>query len=310
MTRPARQTGFALMMALVLIVLAAVVLAGVARRSMEGALRARQATAELQRRWAMTSCRATLLDRAEKVFAAVEAERIGSPGDPASIAQPRPLQPQVRVRCELAGRDYELVFTDEQAKLNVNSLLADGGRGRAQTILRELLGETADTFSRRDTPLMLRALAGDERSGGARRDRVGGYGQIFQHALPEQLIGHDEESGLAADVTCWSDGKVNVRRAAPRVIRLAVGNAVTPDTLAQLFIARRDDPHADLDTLLQRLADADDQDKAELRKRLTGRSACHGLWVIARGEQRWWYEFVVARHGRDPTRQNRYDFTW
>ena len=52
------------------------------------------------------------------------------------------------------------------------------------------------------------------------------YGQVFEDALPQQLIGAEPSSGLAAAVTCWGDGKVNLRRAPDAVIEQACQNDV------------------------------------------------------------------------------------
>ncbi|MGB0766887.1 MAG: hypothetical protein ACPGYV_04180 [Phycisphaeraceae bacterium] len=113
-----RQSGFALLLTLVLLMIAAVALSHTARLSAGEALHALEQSEQLQRRWAVASLRETLLPRAAGLLAEASAVPVDENGDP--ILGPNRALPgtDLRVRCELAGLGYDLVFTDEQAKFN------------------------------------------------------------------------------------------------------------------------------------------------------------------------------------------------
>jgi len=131
MKRRSQQPGFALLMTLVLVLLAGVALTGLARRSMERAVDAQGAAHELKRRWVITSSRAALLGRAEQILRNAEQPDPESQQRDTETA-PRTPVPRLFVSCELAGIDYTLAITDEQAKLNANRLLQGRTRGEAQ----------------------------------------------------------------------------------------------------------------------------------------------------------------------------------
>ena len=205
MNHRSSRPGFALLMVLVLVLLAGTLLAGVAWRSMVGALEAQESAEELQRRWAVTSCRATLLGRVEKVLD--EAERgegnDGNDGEHPAYAN-RPV-PELRVTCQLAGTDYELVMTDEQAKLNVNRLLGQSKPERVRSSLVRLMPQLGSGDG--DAKVTLRAI--DMRrvaSHNPAQLEVGGYGQVFENATPGQLVGDRPMDGLASTITCWGPG--------------------------------------------------------------------------------------------------------
>ena len=304
-------------MTLVLVLLACVLLVGVARRSAEGALEAKWAAEELQRRWAVASCQATLLGRVEELLD--EAEQ----GDPGSRTPEEPYQNKPaarrRVTCQLAGIDYELVLTDEQAKLNANSLVQASSRGAAQSAVAHLIasgGGDASTVEVRtlamgtNTPKEVRRLL-----------VVGGYGQVFPNAAPERLIGPEAGAGLSDWVTCWGDGHVNLRRAPAEVVERACEKALEHNAVRALLAVRDRDPYRPLSAMLDDLDRVDAKEKTKISERFTDRSKCHGLWIVARGSQRSWYDLAIGvgeGSGTAPAKDNpgkqelstRYRFAW
>ena len=134
MIRHAKPSGFALLLTLFLVVIVGIALAGLARWSMLGAAETKDATEELQRRWAIASCQATFLPRAPILFE--RAERSGS-----TRKQNVALR-ELRISCRLADQDYDLVLTDEQAKLNVNHLLKQTNAADAQVLVKRLLSHS------------------------------------------------------------------------------------------------------------------------------------------------------------------------
>lgn len=324
-----RQSGFVLLMALVLVLLAGVTLAAVARRSMVGALESETAADALKRRWAVRSCRRTLLGEAERILDEAErgaAEPEAAGGDvvkggatgrggemPSRSYANDPIR-ELRARFELAGIDYELVLTDEQAKLNVNALLARADRAETQAVVSSLLAGISVQPGPPPT-VRLRTLAGREQALEQRglRLKAGGYGQVFEDASPQRLLGDGRGSGLASRITLWGDGRVNLRRAPAVVVRQACRGKLAPGIVRALLEARRADPYRDLDAMLSEsdvLAEIDRETRAEIADHVTTRSTCHGMWLIARGEQRSWHTLAVGVRGAEPDSMQRREFIW
>ncbi len=278
-------------MTLVLVLLAGAAMVGLAQRSLADALEARSGERELQRRWAVASLRATLLGRLETLQA--RAERIDPNTPPADWPAPTTQQ---RFTIQLGQRDYQIVLTDEQAKLNVNTLLRTNTSAQTESIVRGLTGRPG--------------------SGGAVRLRptrgvkaVFGYGQVFEGVWPGQLVGRDAGDALAGNVTCWGDGKVNIARASGRVIRQAIERKVGPRVVRLLLEHRRRHRADGLDGLLKRIDKLSDTDRRTLQRLLTDQSSCHGLWIIARGDQREWYTLAVSVTSAGRVVQW-YEFAW
>ncbi len=291
-----RKRGFVLLVALVLVFLAGVALTALARRSLAGALASRGAVEELQRRWAVTSLRAVLLERAEDLLDEAERGR-DARGKPMKRYRKQPM-PERRVTCLLAGIEYELVLTDEQAKVNLNRMVEELGQARAQSAIGRFIMRQVGADGR-TVALELRTQAfGQEASGaGAIPVKVGAYGQIFEKASPARLVGTPQEPGLAAAVTCWGDGKVNLRRAPPEVLMQACEQALGRSVVSVLLAARQRDPYRGLDAVFAELDEIDDDQREKVREYVTDTSTCHGLWIVAKGERRSWHTLAVGVSG-------------
>lgn len=284
--------GFALLMTLVLLALAAVALAGVASRSLTAAVEARDAEQAVQRQWAQRSARSTLLARAPHAFADAELppsdEAANREDDDASRgtgnrnASSGRFEPLTRIafHCELAGLSYRFVLTDEQARFNVNAV-----DRRAST----------PTFTRRVEPLIGDADLDLRRpaTGPGGRLLIASFDQLFQHAPPEALLGTDRRPGPATRVTCWGPGTVNVRRAPDAVVAAACDDALSSRVIDDLLEARRRSPDATLTGLLDTLDRVTSEQRERLRGVLTEASSTFGLWIVAQRPQRAWHSFSV-----------------
>jgi hypothetical protein len=277
-------------MTLVLVLLAGAAMVGLAQRSFVGALEAESAERELQRRWAVTSMRATLLGRLESLLAELEGFDPNAPPDKQRL--PAPAR---GLTVELGDARYDLVVTDEQAKLNANRLLRANTRGQAESAIRELTGAAPASVVR------VRPTRGVK--------AVFGYGQLFHGVAPGQLVGQPDRGGLARNVTCWGDGKVNIARAPEDVIVRACRREVGPRVVRLLLEHRRNNPAAGLDELLKRIDRLGDKDRGKLEALLTDRSSCHGLWIVTRANRRQWYTLAVSVTANGQVVQW-YEFAW
>src|SRR4051812_47367544 len=106
MARRVRHRGYVLVLALGLLVLASTLLVGVGRAAVKHALAAKEAQDELQRRWAVETCRAVLLPSVEQMLERQETLR---------------KQPAVTwsSRVKLGSVTLDCLAADEQAKVNV-----------------------------------------------------------------------------------------------------------------------------------------------------------------------------------------------
>lgn len=284
MRRDGAQSGFALLMVLVLVMLAAVALAGLARHSMVGALEARDAIETMQRRWAVRSCQRTLLHRAAPLLDAAERGTDGR-GNPAETYQNDPM-PELRVTCELIGGTYELIITDEQAKVNVNRLFPLPKDKDLASIVERLPPRTlASDDAARVRPRLL-VMDRVVIEGELALPLIRSYDQLFIDPDPAMLAGSADDPSLVRSVTCWGDGKVNLRRASDEVIMAACSEPLGRTTASLLVRAREEDPYAPLSDMLGREDRIDAGKRAAVRQYVTDRSSAHALWIVAHDGKR------------------------
>lgn len=271
-----------LLLTLVLLTIVAVGSAHVARQSLLQATLALHAEEELQRRWLTRSCEEVLLERAELAL------------DSAAASQGVTDRGLVSVSRELEIGPYriELYFSDEQAKVNANGLLARLGRRPAEAQLATLLRQE-DIHHR----VSLRPLSELDRSlYGARADwpALASFDQVLSPppAVDDRIGAH--EIGLVPSVTLWGDGRVNVRRASRAVLELTLAPELGGQEVHRLLALRREEPDEHLGQWLSRLQLSRRQ-RERLEERLTHASGCYGLHIRIRGEQRSWERLVIAQ---------------
>jgi len=162
--RVRQRSGYVLIMTLVMIVIAALSLAGLARRSLLLANESIIAQRELQRYWGTQSCRHLLLDQANAIFENLEAPH-------AEGELPWPAPRQLTASVTLAGMTYRLWLGDEDAKLNLNTLTAHLPRQRRAMLsqltdsqnLLQLTPDTSFAFCRETTKTLVFKLGADGR---------------------------------------------------------------------------------------------------------------------------------------------------
>ena len=288
------RQGFALLMTLVLVLIAGTVLTGIARLSMTEAMHAQSAEEELQRRWAVRSMTATLLPRAEQILDDAEGgrERLFAMAKGRKFKQPDPVA-QLQIECRLAGLDYRLVVSDEQAKVNVNRLVDDVGPGASRRVLLGLVRNTR-TSDQRPVPVRLRPVM----SASARTlSDLGSFGQVFERTEPGDLMGPSQRPGASARVTCWGDGKMTLRRVPKAVLHGACDRKIGRAVIRELLVARGKRPYASLGELMKTMDSLDDETQELIQAYLKDDSSCHGLWIEARGRARSWYSFAIGEGG-------------
>ena len=272
----AQRDGYVLIMTLVLITIAALSTAGVARRSLQLANEAIQAQARLQRHWGATSCRRLLLENAAETFITLEKEYEAG-------KRPWPAPYLLRGEVPLAGMNHRLWLSDEDAKLNLNRVTARLARDR-----RQLLHHLAGT----EIPLELRP----DLSPAAKRKKrwFSSWGQVVN--LNEILDAGPIEPLLNAtsNITCWGGEKLNIRRTSDEVL-LAVSSKVVSQKVGQeLLEARQQATIPELADLIKML-DLRRTHQVALRSWFTDRSTCFVLWLeLDDGQRRWYHQWVLG----------------
>jgi hypothetical protein len=218
-----------------------------------------------------------------------------------------------------------LVLTDEQAKLNVNRLLEQTNAVDAQAAVRQLLSPSLQAAGAGKARVQLRPLVmgGGSMLDGAVLPKVGAYGQFLECVTPRDLLGSAQRPGLAATVTCWGDGRINIRRAPAAVMQQVCAGTLSRDETMALIKLRDDDLSQKLSALLDKDKAIDDKQKAKLQTVLTDESRCFGLWIVAQNTQRSYYALTVGEGGTNAQsagvadgiqRENqislRHDFNW
>lgn len=299
--REHRQHGFALLMTLVLSTVAAAALAGIASRSLVGAIEARDETRRVQQQWAVRSLRASLLPRVERSLLMAEGRTL------VDQARDRPKDEEfaphanLRLTCSLADRDYEIVLTDEQARLNVNHALSYAERSDVEASVRRLArkpdGGKLNVGDVDVRPAQRRPSFGGVEDADA-TDRVTAYAQVFPDSDPAALFPvvrrRGDVRGVAASVTCWGSGPINFRRASDDVIRAACRDALPPGVLKSLLEARREQPSLTLADALKRVPDLTTRDQEKVEQHLTDQTSAFGLWIAVRELRRDRYYFSVT----------------
>ncbi len=328
-----RQSAFVLPMTLVLLMIAAVVLVSTARSSVSLALQALDAETDLQRRWAQRSMRQVLLPRVRAILNKAEGvpepkassvDRLADevfprtqPGSDVSAQEPLEAEPVpgVRVSLQLAGYSYELWLTDEQARLHVGRMYLEH-RGDRELTRRDLeqVVDAESEFSIDRPRFALRPMPGAvevARSLPTSREGVvapaaglfASWGQVFDLPDPEAAMGSREQPGVAAQITCWGDGRVSVRRASRSVIKAAVGDRLSEDQIDTLLELRDEDLAFNYELALQSM-ELNDRSRRELKGLLIKESNCYGLWVRWTDGRRNRHMMAVQEGSAEPGNQD------
>lgn len=301
MNRRTRQPrGYVLLLTLMVLAVAAAALAGVCRAGLQAAVQASRAQEDLQRRWGVASCRAALFAKSPAVFGAPRPPGAGSLSE-------------IVLSLNLGGQPMTLVFGDEQAKANVNLLYASEQRAGADRAVRAFAQASGATLR-----VELRPMASQVQdpidSNPNDDDPIGrddaddlddlpidtfeplfeGWGQVFAGVEPGELIRRRGPlPSVASNLTCWSDGLVNVRRASREVMLRACARVLGPADVGKLLAARDKDPAFDLWETLDALSLPEARRDAAERL-LADESRCYSLWIVTRAGPRQWYDLTVG----------------
>lgn len=275
----AHDDGFVLLMALLVVAVVTTLMAGAARQSTGRAMRAGAEAEKLQLRWGRISGEKAVLQLAPQLI-----EQAQRPG--------RAPQASATVKVTLGAMRFELLASDENAKVEINALYDRLGKTRA---VRALAGAIGDS----DVTVQLDPY-------GPHRTKA----QIKQSAMPlfgslGEVVTGDVTAVMKASerITCWSNGRVNVRRAPAEVIRSACTGLLNAQAVQSIIVRRAEDANIELAAALH-AALRDDREKSCVEQALTDRSDCYSVWTTVHSPRRTWHRLAVAQVSEPVRDQN------
>ena len=279
--------GYVLAMTLLLLAMAGTALTAVASHSHRRAIAAVRAQEGLQRRWGGITCADALLPRAPQLVEAIRQR-------PRAEAETAPDRGAFAL--QLGGQTFVVSAYDEQAKVNLNTLTSRLGGGGAgfEGAVRAVMGKDAPALRL----LPKRVTETDEAGKQHERMEFASYGQVFGDAPAAVLMGRGKSPGLAAAVTCWGDGRLNVEHASPAAVAGLCATVLEPKEFEKFRRAQERAPTRKWDQLFMELKFMPEREKA-MKELITTTSSCHTLWVVADATGRPAYRMAVIGSAAD-----------
>ncbi len=271
------RRGFVLPMILVLLVLAAFAMAGAAQRSFDRAVLATQAEQRLRRDWTLRSATLSLTPQIERILADQEAQAF---------------EPVARhdARLTVNGYRMDMVFSDEQAKININTLLELRGKRVTERVIDEMTFTSAATIH-------LALPSGVIPAERSQRRPITTWSQVAQDIRVDDLAPFDQNT-LASHFTCWGDGRINIRRASAGAIETLLSPALSTGDAETIVRVQLERPGIGLEGAIAQL-ELSKRDLEVVKQRLTDQSSCYALWLRLEGNSRT-YDRLIVHEGGEP----------
>lgn len=263
---------------MVVLSISAVILTSSAALSLAKVSRANDAHNQLQRKWATRTSRNCAFKSIYKnfLFRNSKVEMFAS-------------------RFELAGLKVLLLQTDEQSKVNINTLAQYNSTGNLQLRVNKLLVQNFMPVQSKLTPVEIGTP-------------YQSLDQIFK-GEPADYINEQTMRTAADNITCWGDGQLNFKSASVSAMEALLGEILSVNEIKKISAYGQANPNA---TVSQALNSAQvDEEKAQLASQyLTDDSNCFGVWVIVQAASRKYYSFHVCQTAKDGSIKRKWGTTW
>jgi len=255
-------------------------LMGRVRRAGQLAVDVREGSRRLQWEWAGRSCRDVLLPRSRTYLT------------DAATGRSRTL---ARRELSLGELSLTLVFGDEQAKANANTLARELGRDGFERRLLEFQRGLRRPVAIQWPPSADGAVAPLDVAQTSRPPTVFfSYDQLFAGRPPAEWFDPDRpDQSPTAALTCWGDGRVNFRTASREVLRRTLERVAGEADVSTILKLREENPAVSLQAVVKAL-ELPPEKAARAARLLCDRSETMSLWVVARSPQRDYYRFYVV----------------
>lgn len=287
-----KQQGFVLLMTLALILLACLLLNGIARYSLSLATESLSARESLQRKWGSVMLARLTTSRAPELLELHMAERRRTVDSTSELSG---FERMVR----LGDLNFRMYIDDESRKLHLGRLYTDiGGDAVGRVVRLCAAGEPTVRLRPWGVPGQI--------EGGRVFDS---WGQVFSlDTLPSQQNPATLLVDKTSEITCWGDGRLHYSKCSDRTMKSTLELVIGAVDAAKVMKVRAQNPTISLDDLLQRAALP--WNKANrVRSWLTDHSTCHTLWMFAESGNRTVADLYVIETSRDGTARTHH-FSW
>jgi hypothetical protein len=285
-------------MVLVCLVLAGLALVPIAQHSLETVTAAAARERQLQLHWGAVSCQRTLHGEAKTLFEELDKKTLSKKSARDSqrdVQLPRELTLTVR----LGRLPFRLTLADEDAKANLNSLYHFGGPQASQRFV------TQQMRSIYRLPVRLRPQTPQVDPGKAIEAgeplpiAFSSWGQVFDLPHAQALVpGPLPLQQSTPMVTCWGNGRLNIRRAADEIAIGVCRPVVTDGATRRMLRTLRDDPLRQLNHVIEQLG-VDKEKQTLLSALLTEQSACYSLWIGVFTDNVRWQQLSISERDKD-----------
>lgn len=197
----------------------------------------------------------------------------------------------------LAGRQFQVRAFDEQAKANINTLLRRGPASAVEASLRSVVSPTRN--------LVLQLPNVDRRPKNIPLQPCESYSDMLKN-VDAAIIwpqGNDSPSEFVQLLTCWSDGRLYLKGATPKAVRLACGDVISKLDADRLLRLAQQRPKATTGELIDALSLPENKTKA-LRSCLTDKSECISVWTRVTADPNSTWSMGVSWRTPKPAQEN------
>lgn len=272
-----KRRGYILLMVLGVLLIAGLMSAGVARRSIVLTRTAALQEAELQRRFARLSARQAILERAE-IILKTEEVRLKAP------------VPVLQRSFLFHGAEVTILLADEQTKINLNSVAQIG---HLPAVYR-IAAQSSDGLGS-DVPILLRpdpvAVRGESHT-----PWFSSWSQVYDMTDAVRRSGYSSQMVnpvlWSEQTTCWGTGELNLRRTPTDRLKRFLSLILPPEKTKSVIQALAKNPTWKTERLL-RDTDLTSNERRTLREYLTDRSRCYSFWYLSQEPNRTYYRMTV-----------------
>ncbi len=270
------RRGYVLMMVIVVLIILTTALTTLASKSLRATQQASNATALLQQRWGIASTKDEILPYAGAIFYQVEqARRLNATKQP---AEPIGMFAESVV---LGGQRFDLVLSDENTKLNLNTVYHLGGPAKVTKAIGDLAGKGAIRYMVpkpavisivRGTPPPRKSKsdseAVDSNPGASTSIDIAqsalpafrSWGEIFDFGkIAKESPNGDVKLDFTRTLTVWGSGQLNVSRSTDEallaLIELIIPGGAAKDLLSEIRRFEQVDLQAVLETKVPKAQD-------------------------------------------------------
>ena len=292
MKRRQSQSGYTLLMTVLLLAVAAVIITGLSKTSLYAAVNAQKSSLALQNKWAILSLNKAISQTAPKLFEnnlknfqAQAEDEVKSfiIGDETAIKLDDLKRKTLLIN--LGDNKYRIIVVDEHSKLEVNQLLGhDPTHRHAKEIISIAVGNRAPSSQLNITPLSQKDHTKHS------QNRLDNLSQVFNNLSPSELspvqytnpISTVITKKITQNLTCHTQGKLRYLTAPDSVIKAqAQHKKIDPQAIQALLKLKNKNPNLPLNKQLSLLKKQGIDSTKGIDKMFKPQSTCLSIWIIS-----------------------------